>query len=222
MRVVENAGYHEWRDAVSHDWIVFLTAVGIEPILVPNMLPEPERFLASMAPRGMILIGGDDPDPALACMAQSPRPDGGDPRVQRDWTEARMLAHALTHRLPVLGVCRGLETINLFFGGAVRPDIESLTGEKHVAQCHEVRLSGPWLGRESGTAIRVNSFHRQGVRGDDLAPGLSCLASTESGVVEGLVHRELPIAAVQWHPERAQSDTEFDRRLFNECLQLTG
>jgi N5-(cytidine 5'-diphosphoramidyl)-L-glutamine hydrolase len=220
MRVVENVGYQEWRDALSHDWIAFLVGLGAEPVLVPNLLPEPERFLDAMAPAGLILIGGDDPDPGIADMASAGRPQSGSPRLQRDWTEARLLAQARRQRLKVLGVCRGLETINLFFGGSVRPDIKGLTGENHVGECHKIRLSAPWLGRQAGATMQVNSFHRQGIRGDDLAPGLDSLATTECGVIEGLVHRELPIAAVQWHPERPHSDVEFDRRLFSECLGL--
>jgi len=220
MRVVDNVGYREWRDALSHDWTALLVRLGAEPILVPNLLPEPERFLASVNAAGLILIGGDDPDSETIGMAGTASRPQDDPRGLRDWTEARLLAHAQSNRLPVLGVCRGLETVNLFYGGKVHADIEGLTGERHVAVPHDIRLAADWLGRPSGTTVRVNSFHRQGVGLGDLAPSLVSLAATTGGVVEALAHRELPVAAVQWHPERPDSDIQFDQCVFRECLGL--
>lgn len=219
MRVVENQTYVEPRDAISHDWIKFLTDAGHFPILVPNALPEPEGFLEACGADCLVLIGGDDPNgDILGRRGQSDRPATAPPL--RDWTEARLLAFASATKLPVIGVCRGLETINLFFGGRITDDVRSATGEEHVAHPHGVRLSTPWLGRPAGTILQVNSYHQLGVLEPDLAKPLRSLARTPGGAVEAFVHRELPMTAVQWHPERPDSDRNFDLDLFRSCLHV--
>ena len=191
MRVVDNQTYVEPRDAISHDWIKFLTDTGNVPILVPNALPAPEGFLQACGADCLILIGGDDPDvDILGARGESERPATA-PSL-RDWTEARLLAFACATRLPVIGVCRGLETINLFFGGRVTADVRSATGEEHVAHPHAVRLTAAWLGRPAGTVLQVNSYHRLGVLEADLARSLRSLACTSGGAVEAFPIASFP------------------------------
>lgn len=182
MRTATDPQHGELRDAISKDWLDLLLRWGVAPLLIPNHLPDPTVLLEAAGVRHLLLTNGD----SLG------EPDA--PGV-RDLTEARLLAHAIEHGMPVLGVCRGLQFINHHFGGELCRDIGRASGETHVAVEHEVRTP-------EGGRYRCNSFHDQGVMLDGLAGDLIASAWTTGGVVEALAHPELPVRAVQWHPER--------------------
>jgi putative glutamine amidotransferase len=192
MRTAENATYPESRDAVSHDWILLFARYGLTPILVPNMLGDVSDYF-KLGASGLLLTGGDDLGP------------DGEPSP-RDQTEARLLGGALAQGLPIFGTCRGLHVLNRHFGGQLARKLP----ENHVGD-HAVRLDGAGV-------IRINSFHNQGVLTGGLAAELAPFAVTDSGVVEAVTHRKLPITAVQWHPERPNPAAELDRQLMQQWL----
>lgn len=190
LRVVDAVGYTEPRDALSHDWARRLDGLGALPLLVPNALAEPRGVLAELGAEALLLSNGDDLDP----------------RSPRDRTERALLDEAIALRLPVLGVCRGFQLINDYFGGS------AVAVEGHVGAPHAIAL-------RDGAAGEANSFHRRGVtRAGLAAPLLSWAFAGE--VVEAFAHRVLPIQAVQWHPERPAPprQAEIDRALFAEWL----
>jgi putative glutamine amidotransferase len=142
----------------------------------------------------------------------------------RDETETRLLGLAVDRNLPVFGICRGLQFINTFFGGGLVQDIPTEIGaavDHDNNSTHLVTITDPRVEEKLGTnTITVNSFHHQGVTNDTLAPGLDVFAvSLPDGVIEGVMHRTLPILGVQWHPERVVPSDEFDRRLIRAFLQ---
>ena len=195
MRLAPAAGYTEPRDALSHDLSLLLFDLGLLPILVPNTTPDPAEFLAATGARAVLLSGGDDL--------------GSEPR---DGLELRLLAAALERDLPVLGICRGLQLLNVAFGGSVTADLATaVPGEAHVATSHVVEL-------DDERTFSVNSFHRSGVLVDQLAPSLRILAATRGGVVEAVEHREHAITAIQWHPERPGSAAELDRAILDRWV----
>jgi putative glutamine amidotransferase len=213
MRVVASPTYTEQRDAISHDWIRLFDRFGIVPVLVPNVLARPEAFLREMDVKGLILTGGDDLGPLPS--------EGGGDRPVRDRTEDALLGSATATRLPVLGVCRGLQAVNAHFGGRVTRDVSA--HGPHVAVRHAVRITdaptaslGSWRGR----TVETNSYHGQGVTTEDVAAPLRPFALAGS-LVEGLYHRGLPIVAVQWHPERGDLG-DLDRALLADWAALCG
>jgi gamma-glutamyl-gamma-aminobutyrate hydrolase PuuD len=192
QRIADNHTYVERRDALAHDWSGFFSQYDILPILVPNAAPDPAAYL-SLGAAGLLLTGGDNMGVP------------GEPTL-RDTTEFKLLENALAQKLPVFGVCRGLQVINRHFGGGV----ETAMHEPHVGD-HDVTL-------DSGAVQRVNSFHNQGVLTGGLARGLIAFARTQDGVIEALRHRTLPVIAVQWHPERPSPSAALDKTLINEWL----
>lgn len=218
MRVVEDSATGEWRDAVSHEWGAFLDRLNISPIYIPNNLSSPENFIADSDVIGLMLTGGENPNANIIRCAGNSDLMRLDARGCRDWTESRLLTYATLRQLPVLGVCRGLEVINLFFGGFVEADIEEKIAERHVAISHTIYFKESWLGREVGAPVDVNSFHSQGVSVSGLAPSLSALAQSAGGCVEAIKHKNLPIVGVQWHPERPGSSGALDEDLFRSCF----
>ena len=210
MRVTSETSYVESRDAVSHDWTRLLATLGVMPVFIPNVAPDPSAYLDRLPIAALILTGGND----LADLSQN---EGGpsDPVELRDHTETSLLEAAISKGLPVLGVCRGMQVVARYFGSALSDTKPN--GLPHVGVPHDVTIERPALGLEPGATLQVNSWHRF-VVSDPLAEPLQAFAFSRDGSVEGLMHSSLPIFAVQWHPERPNPSAEADDLLLRRWL----
>ena len=150
---------------------------------------------------GLILPGGDDIDPALfGAENQGSREIDRD----RDLQQLQLLHHFVQAKKPILGVCKGHQLLNVYFGGGLCQHIPQYLQHQRIDgrdQAHAVRCeAGCLLEKLYGPEFPVNSAHHQAV--DTPAPGLRAVAWAEDGVLEAMVHESLPILGVQWHPER--------------------
>ncbi len=141
----------------------------------------------------------------------------------RDAAELDLLDRFTAAKKPVLGICRGLQTINVFFGGTLLQDLPGHSAAAGIDRLHAVRAAEGTMGGLWGGRPIVNSAHHQAA--DRLGVGLSAVQWTADGVVEALCHRELPLWAVQWHPERlrgafAKKGAADGGRLFRAFLSL--
>lgn len=183
---------------------------------------EREAAFASMD--GLLISGGADIDPE-----RYGRPNEGSRHIEHDRDELESAAWAAAeHRaVPVLGICRGLQAMNVFAGGALLQDVDGHLGRSWghgPAATHAIRLvPGTSTARildPSGTAadLVVNSYHHQGVRLDDLAPAFTAAAFADSPAGPLVEAIEAPSGpwrmAVQCHPERTESTPEAFERLF--------
>lgn len=173
---------------------------------VPSMLPATTNaeVLAEQVARLdlLILCGGEDVDPAR--YGETDRGKTGAVNARRDAWEFALLDAAIRRKLPILGICRGCQVLNVRFGGTLWQDIPS---EVDGASVH--RLAGEHgLTVEPGSFVAkllgggtasVNSRHHQAVR--RLAPGFRVTARAPDGVVEAIEHRTKPIVGFQFHPE---------------------
>lgn len=164
--------------------------------------------------RGLLLQGGSDCAPSS--YGESPlRPEwAGDPR--RDAYEKRLIESAIARGMPILGICRGAQILNIVMGGTLYQDlVHQLEGaqihrdwEPYDALTHDVALSpGSWVAEVYGKeAIVTNSVHHQGIK--DVAPGFEVTARAPDGVVEAIekIEDDSWMAAVQWHPEWLDPD----------------
>ncbi len=166
--------------------------------------------------KGILLTGGEDVHPkhyGRPGYLEQFRLD--DINEARDEFELKMLAAAHKKRIPLLGICRGLQITNVFLGGTLVPDLVAFGRSNHTKhqegndRQHEIWLrEGTRLGEITGT-IRgeVNSAHHQAI--DMLGEGLSMNCVSPDGVIEGAEVRdpdEYPyLMLVQWHPERMVS-----------------
>lgn len=119
---------------------------------------------------------------------------------ERDAAELALLAKCAEAKTPVLGICRGFQVINVFFGGTLLQDIPGHSAIDGVDGQHKVTTAPSPLQELYGEAMTVNSAHHQAI--GQLGEGLETVQWAEDGVPEAIVHQALPIWGVQWHPER--------------------
>ncbi len=172
-------------------------AAGGLPVHLPLDV-DPALFVERLD--GIVITGGADVWPER--YGATPAPTAEPAETERDDFELATLDAANAASLPVLGICRGLQVINVHAGGTLHQHVPA-HARYDVAingPIHDVAISeGSALGRLYGTSHQVNSLHHQTV--DHLGNNLLVTASHEDGTVEGIEHTTLPILAVQWHPE---------------------
>ncbi|MEM7323896.1 MAG: gamma-glutamyl-gamma-aminobutyrate hydrolase family protein [Actinomycetota bacterium] len=188
------------------DYATSVLAAGGLPVHIP-MDGDPADYVEHL--HGIVLTGGVDVEPKH----YDAQPDGhGDYEPARDVLELAIMEASLTQDLPVLGICRGLQILNVHAGGTLHQHVPEHARYDLPPDCrvHEVRFEpasrlgllytgGPGRDMPAGGPFRVNSLHHQIV--DRVGDGLKVSATDPEGVIEGL---ELPgrdVLAVQWHPE---------------------
>jgi N5-(cytidine 5'-diphosphoramidyl)-L-glutamine hydrolase len=203
QRVEVVHGGAERRDCLDQNWVEILQTFDAIPIPLPNTLHDPVQFIQSLGIDGVVLSGGND-------LAQAP--DAADVAPERDETERAVASYCIESGVPLLGVCRGLQAINVFLGGRMM-HVTRHAGTRHVVRRHG-GVEGDWP-----TVFEVNSFHKHGISQDGLAPDLDAVVMCEQdGTVEAVRHRRAKCMGVMWHPEREKPTAEHDivllRRLF--------
>lgn len=135
----------------------------------------------------------------------------------RDAAEFALLDHFVAARKPVLGICRGMQSINVYFGGTLIQDLPGHGAIDGADRTHAVFAVSSCLVGVCGQRCTVNSAHHQAV--ETLGVGLQAVQWADDGVVEAICHRTLPVWGVQWHPERLPPGS-CGQRLFAAFLAL--
>lgn len=189
---------------------------GGEPVdLLPGTESLPELD-------GLLLPGGWDVDPSFYGEARGAKVEDTDPEL--DATELRLFHQARERQIPVLGICRGQQVINVAMGGSLIQHIDDhdarVIGRRHLAHAVAVDPASE-LGRAAGERqIRVNSLHHQAL--DRVAHGLHPTARGEDGTVEGVETTDGLVVAVQCHPEELTSEFPWARALFERFVARAG
>ena len=173
QRVDVHAEIGERRDALDARWHLFLGGAGFRVLPVPNDIVQVKLWLENCPPKGIVLGGGNTPS-AYGGIAP-----------ERCETDNALLCYAVCNKIPVLGVCRGMQSIVLYFGGSLK----KVGG--HVAARHNLR---------GHVEKNVNSYHDFAV--NVLPEEFVVTAKAEDGIVEAVRHKYLPIIGIMWHPER--------------------
>jgi len=214
-------------DLLPHRYVEMVAQAGGLPVLLP-----PTERVADALPRldGLILSGGSDVEPSR--YGAAPHPAAGPFFPARDAAELELCRRALADGLPVLGICRGLQVINVALGGTLHqhlPDVvgnDSHSPEEHGYGSHKVSVApGSRLAAALGRSeAAVPTHHHQAV--DRLGAGLVATAWTDDGIIEaselapgdsGTSSAGQFMVAVQWHPEVGE-----DPSLFRALIAAAG
>ena len=202
-----------------------LVRQGARPIVLDETSTHAERTSAFAAMDGLLLSGGADVDPSRY---GRPMQGATDMEPGRDALEAEAWTASQARALPVLGICRGFQAINVFSGGTMLQHVDGHIGASWglgAARTHPLRVApGTRLARilfptnARGGVLEVNTYHHQGVRASDLAQSLVANAwanSPAGNLVEGLEAADGRfVIGVQAHPERTESTPAAFERLF--------
>lgn len=145
----------------------------------------------------LLLPGGGDLEPWRYGQRNSAS-QGLEP--ERDAVELELLEQFTAQNKPVLGICRGIQTINVFFGGTLIQDLPGHSAVNGADRYHDVTTAPSLLRELYGEAMIVNSAHHQAI--DCVGRGLRVLQKAPDGTIEAICHEALPVWALQWHPER--------------------
>jgi putative glutamine amidotransferase len=184
QRLIKNNSYNETREALDINWGKLIDVLGFIPIILPILYDY-----KSLDIDGIILTGGND----LNIVS------GDETDKIRDDFEYSLLNFCINKNIPVLGICRGMQVINAYFGGSLKK-VENHVGASHVL--------------DNGRT--VNSFHNYAI--DKLGMGLRITARSTDGIIEELHHTKYNIFGQMHHPERMSpfddNDLDFMKNLF--------
>ncbi|MBJ7611625.1 MAG: gamma-glutamyl-gamma-aminobutyrate hydrolase [Candidatus Nephthysia bennettiae] len=206
-------------DSYYEPYVRAVAGAGAEPVLVPAtpaLHLEMTRMLQGVD--GLLLPGGWDMDPAL--YGEPPVEVLGTTDVELDRAEIEAATEAMAIELPVLGICRGQQVLNVALGGTLHQHVEGHDGRGQPRDrlAHPIRVErDSELARAAGGAeVMVNSLHHQAVK--ELGSGLQVSATSPDGVIEGVEHREA-VVAVQCHPEELVEKSEWAQALLQRFVE---
>jgi putative glutamine amidotransferase len=197
------------RFAMSRPYITALEAVGAAPVLLPLALSADTLRTLFDRLDGLFMAGGGDMNPSCYAQEKYAKTEGID--ELRDETELLLSRWALDEGKPLLGVCRGIQTMNVAAGGSLVQDISDQWPDAIRHQyfpefprdyvAHDVEtVPGTRLANILGDKARVNSFHHQSIQ--QVAEGFRVSAYAPDGVIEAIEGTNGQfVVAVQWHPE---------------------
>ena len=191
------------------------------PVMIPVGCQEFRKDYMSMLD-GLILCGGGDVDPSL--YGEEPIPQAPEFDLADDRAEMAAVAEALLQGKPVMGICRGMQVINVALGGSLYQDIPTQVpgaiGHRQHTQVSAAPSHGVYVAQGSclnnilkKEEIQTNSFHHQAVK--TLGKGLRVSAQAADGVIEAIEGNGGSILGFQWHPEAMAAENEDMAKVFS-------
>lgn len=174
----------ETRDVLDQQWGSFLDLCDITPLIIPNNIELANKLIQKIPPDGLLFSGGNG-------------------SLERYETEKSLMETAINKKLPILGVCHGMQFIQQYFG------LKLQKISNHVSDNLRIMINGK--------IEEVNSYHDYGTI--HTLPELIVWAKADDGIIKAIRHIQLPISGIMWHPERCipfkYRDIEFIKKVFS-------
>ena len=211
--------------SVKNDYVKAIEASGGTPILLPYSKKSETSDSFIELCDGFLFSGGNDIEPIR--YGEETKPNCGAIQLNRDDFEFRMFEKMIATDKPILAICRGMQVVNVAFGGTLYQDIPSEIStdiqhrqtEARYEFSHFVKILGdtPLAAFIGENSIRANSFHHQAVK--RLGDGLLAMAYSTDGIIEGFYHTSHPyLRAYQWHPERLFDKDSDNKLIFSNFI----
>lgn len=198
--------------SAGENYVLAVRRAGGVPVIIPITDNDEELAVALSRMDGLLLTGGPDVEPYR--YGEHPLPELGKTNPPRDEYELKMARMAIDAGLPVLAICRGIQILNVAFGGTLYQDIPTQIPEAfHVhkikaenAVHHDLLTTdGSTLRRLLGVSTGVNTSHHQAVK--QVAPGFVVTAYSDDGIIEGIEMEGTDrVIGVQFHPESSVAE----------------
>ncbi len=204
-----------------------VVAAGGVPIILP-LVEKPEALRPLVESMDGLVLTGSSSDVDPASYFAVPEAVCGPVQPLRDKTDFMLLQVASQRRIPVLAICFGLQSLNVFMGGSLIQDIPThlqmsirhSSTQPDGAPVHPVEIAAGSLLEElaGGTTAEVNSTHHQAINA--IGNGLEVIARAPDGVVEAVVGKDRDhwILGIQWHPEKSFVSDGFSKRIFEHFI----
>ena len=192
--------YNEYRDELDQRWSSLFANIGILQIILPN---NSELFkskaIDSLNLNGVILSGGEFKE----------NNDNNVGLKNRNEFENNLINHCIENKIPIIGVCRGMQILNNFFGGK----LEKI--DNHVGKYHEIKNLSRFP-----ISKKVNSYHEFKLSKDKLPENFEIIATDLDGEIESILDKKNNLLGIMWHPERNDPFDKNDLELFSEFFNL--
>ena len=183
--------HHELRDNLDVRFIKLIEKIGFKPVLMPNEVLNPKKFITNIKPSAIILSTGGDPKK----------------KDLRNKNEYELIKFSLKTETPLIGICRGAQVLNLYFGGRLKKI------KNHVRKSNVIY--GKIVNKKK---ISVKCFHNLGINKKLLGKNLEILAKSFDESIECFTHKKKKLTGIMWHPERYRNFRNFDINLLKKKL----
>jgi putative glutamine amidotransferase len=187
QRLDEVGKFNEERNNLDVRFLKIFEKLNMIPILIPNNITLSKKIIKNVKANGIILSPGGD------ALKKDIRYD----------TEILLLNYAKRNNIPLLGICRGAQAINIYFGGKIKV-IQNHVRKKHI-------LKSDLTNKKN---IKTNCYHDYGIKNDYLAKNLQVLGTSSDNSIELFKHKSKKIMGMMWHPERFKKLREFELKIF--------
>lgn len=208
---------HNGGDLLEATYANFFNSLGVALIPMLNNVEQVKKCFNQLNIERIVLSGGGGIQPSLYNGDTS---ESGNYSPEREAVEKALLDIAIESDLPILGICRGTEFLNVAFGGKLIQNV----GDKesflnHRKTRHNVTVTDDSIVSSlNKDTFEVNSYHDQGLSKNELAPELISFATAPDNIIEGIYHPNLAIAGIMWHPERENLPSEINQLLIQAFL----
>ncbi len=175
-------------DFIDHYWLRYFEKKNYEFYLVPNSLKILPKYLKKKIDL-IILPGGNDLYEKFSSS-----------KIRLN-IEKKLIKHSLQNNIPLIGICRGMQVVNIYFGG----DIKKIP--RHMKVSHRIIIKKNFFKKRE---FKVNSFHNYGITSNSLAKNFEILAEDKDNNIEMFKYKKSKVYGFMWHPEREKNTKNLD------------